>query len=45
MVFEKADIPEQGEKIVLNNYQFIAEEVSNTRIEKVRVIRLSELGD
>lgn len=45
MVFEKADIPEQGEKIVLNHYQFIAEEVSNTRIEKVRVIRLPELDD
>lgn len=45
MVFEKEDIPEQGEKIVLNNYQFIAEEVSNTRIEKVRVIRLPELND
>ena len=45
MVFEKEDIPEQGEKVVLHNYQFIAEEVSNTRIEKVRVIRLPEEGE
>lgn len=45
MVFEKADIPEQGEKVILKNYQFVAEEVSNTRIEKVRVIRLPEEGE
>lgn len=42
IVFTKEDIPEQGEKIILNNYEFVAEEVSNTKIEKVRVIRLPE---
>lgn len=42
IVSEKEDIPEQGERVILKNYQFIAEEVSNTKIEKVRVIRLPE---
>ncbi|WMX14758.1 MULTISPECIES: hemolysin family protein [unclassified Aureispira] len=42
IVFAKEDIPEQGEKVILKNYQFVAEEVSNTKIEKVRVIRLPE---
>jgi CBS domain containing-hemolysin-like protein len=42
IVFAKQDIPEQGEKVILKNYQFVAEEVSNTKIEKVRVIRLPE---
>lgn len=32
-------IPGQGEEIELSNYKFIVEEVSNTKIEKVRVIR------
>lgn len=41
-VTEKEYIPEQGEKVILNNYQFVAEEVSNTKIEKVRVIRLPQ---
>lgn len=40
IVFAKEDIPEQGEKVILKNYEFVAEEVSNTKIEKVRVIRL-----
>lgn len=35
------DIPEQGEKITLGNYEFIVEEVSNTKIEKVRIIKLT----
>ena len=38
-------IPKQGEEITHNNYQFIVEEVSNTKIEKVRVIRLPEDND
>lgn len=42
IVSTKEDIPEQGEKVILKNYEFIAEEVSNTKIEKVRVIRLPE---
>lgn len=42
IVFAKEYIPEQGEKVILKNYEFIAEEVSNTKIEKVRVIRLLE---
>jgi CBS domain containing-hemolysin-like protein len=42
IVFAKEYIPEQGEKVILKNYEFVAEEVSNTKIEKVRVIRLSE---
>lgn len=42
IVSEKENIPEQGEKVILKNYEFIAEEVSNTKIEKVRVIRLPE---
>lgn len=42
IVYTKEDIPEQGEKVILKNYEFIAEEVSNTKIEKVRVIRLPE---
>ncbi|MFT5647618.1 MAG: putative hemolysin, partial [Aureispira sp.] len=37
IVFAKEDIPEQGEKVILKNYEFVAEEVSNTKIEKVRV--------
>ena len=36
------DIPEKGTIITKNNYKFIVEEVSNTKIEKVRVIRLKE---
>lgn len=40
IVSVKEDIPEQGERVILDNYEFIAEEVSNTKIEKVRVIRL-----
>lgn len=42
IVFAKEYIPEQGEKVILKNYEFVAEEVSNTKIEKVRVIRLPE---
>lgn len=45
MVFEKKDIPVQGEKVIFHNYQFIAEEVSNTRIEKVRVLRFLDDED
>ncbi len=36
----KEDIPEKGEFITLDNYKFIVLEVSNTKIEKIKVMRL-----
>ncbi len=36
----KEEIPEQGDVISLNNYRLIVLEASNTKIEKVRVVRL-----
>lgn len=41
IVHIQENIPEQGEKIIMDNFEFIIEEVSNTKIEKVRVIRLN----
>ena len=35
-------IPEQGEELVLGNYKFIFEKVSNTKIELIRMIILPE---
>ncbi|MCH2043040.1 MAG: hemolysin family protein [Saprospiraceae bacterium] len=35
-------IPEQGQKIRYNGYEFLFERVSNTRIERVRVRRLQD---
>jgi len=40
LVTKQEDIPQQGEKITYSNYEFIIEEVSDTKIEKVRVIKL-----
>lgn len=36
----KEDIPEKGEFITLDNYKFIVLEVSKTKIEKIKVMRL-----
>ena len=35
-------IPQKGEKVSHEQYEFIVEEVSNTKIEKIRVIRLAK---
>jgi len=43
LVTEMEAIPEQGESFHLQNYEFIFEQVSDTRIELVRLIRLYEL--
>lgn len=40
VVTVKEDIPEKGEFITLEDYKFIVLEVSNTKIEKIKVIRL-----
>ena len=40
VVTVKEDIPEKGEFITLDNYKFIVLEVSNTKIEKIKVMRL-----
>lgn len=42
IVFNKEYIPEEKETVVIDNYKFIVEEVSSTRVEKVRVIKLEE---
>lgn len=43
LVTQMEAIPEQGESFHLQNYEFIFEQVSDTRIELVRLIRLYEL--
>lgn len=45
IVFNKDYIPEQKEIVILDNYKFIVEEVSSTRVEKVRVIKLKQEED
>lgn len=40
IVKSEETIPEQGAEIIINNNKFILESVSETRIEKVRIIRL-----
>jgi CBS domain containing-hemolysin-like protein len=45
IVFTKESIPEKGEIVILNHYKLIVEEVSSTRVEKVRVIRQLEEGE
>ena len=45
LVMTMENIPPQGEAIDLNGYRFILESVSNTKIETVRVIKLSETAD
>ncbi len=42
IVFTKEYIPEKDEVVVINHYKFIVEEVSSTRVEKVRIIRQME---
>ena len=42
LVIVTETIPQQGVNIELNGYQFILELVSDTKIETVRVIKLSE---
>jgi CBS domain containing-hemolysin-like protein len=42
IVTVQENIPEQGEKITLGNYEFIVELASNTKIDKVRVIKLPD---
>lgn len=45
IVFNKEYIPEQKEVVILHHYKFIVEEVSSTRVEKVRVIKLQTEED
>ncbi|MFK7795971.1 MAG: hemolysin family protein [Aureispira sp.] len=42
IVFNKEYIPEEKEIVILDHYKFIVEEVSSTRVEKVRVIKLQQ---
>lgn len=42
IVFNKEYIPKQKEIVLLGHYKFIVEEVSSTRVEKVRVIKLQQ---
>ncbi|NJL74471.1 MAG: HlyC/CorC family transporter [Saprospiraceae bacterium] len=44
IVMTKETIPEQGEDLTLNNYRFILETVSNTKIETIRIILPHEEG-
>ncbi len=37
-------IPEQGDEIIIDNYKFVLESVSDTRIETVRVLKIEEEG-
>lgn len=41
IVTETEDIPPVGQEIILGSYEFVLEEVSDTRIEVVRVCRLN----
>lgn len=45
IVFNKEYIPEEKEIVILDHYKFIVEEVSSTRVEKVRVIKLQQEED
>ena len=40
LVMTSGDIPEQDSEIVLGNYRFVLEQVSNTKIETIRVHKL-----
>lgn len=42
IVMTTETIPEQGSEIILGNYKFVVESVSETKLETVRVIRLDE---
>lgn len=45
IVFSKEYIPELEEVVILGHYKFIVEEVSSTRVEQVRVIKLMKEED
>ena len=45
LVMSEADIPEKGAVLLLDGYKFVLEQVSNTKIETVRVIQLSNLRE
>ena len=45
LVMTSGAIPDQGEEIELDGYKFIMEEVTEKKIEKVRVIVLEEIGE
>ncbi len=40
IVMTSGDIPEQGTEIVLGDYRFVLEDVSNTKIDTIRVFKL-----
>ena len=40
VVMTGGDIPEEGSEIILGDHKFILEVVSNTKIDKIRVVRL-----
>ncbi len=40
LVMTSGDIPEEGSEIILGDHKFILEMVSNTKIDRIRVVRL-----
>ena len=40
IVMTSGDIPEQGTEVVLGDYRFVLEDVSNTKIDTIRVFKL-----
>lgn len=45
LVMTTETIPEQGVELLLGNYKFILEAVSETKVERIRVIRLETTGE
>lgn len=45
LVMTTENIPQEGEELELNGYQFLVESVSDTKIERIRVVRLPEPGE
>ncbi len=45
IVMTHGSIPKVGEEIELDNYKFIIQSTSDTKIEEVRVIKLSSHSD
>ena len=45
LIMTTAAIPEQGATLTLNEYQFVLELVSDTKIETVRMLKLEEPGN
>lgn len=43
IVMTTESIPEQGSEIILGNYKYVIESVSDTKVETVRVIKLEDL--